>query len=104
MTDYENENGTKPCKPTSFRFRKKIKNPSDSDNQFSCEEEKPKPIRVSKKNLPHFNDKPDEDVRIFVNKYAMIARLNYWGDKELTRHFHMCLDQTAFSWLMLKQF
>ena len=78
----------------------KFKMPPNSNEEHFYQEEKPKPIRVSMKNLPHFDGRPDEDAQNFINKYEMIARFNYWRDKELIGHFHMCLDKAAFGWLV----
>ena len=74
--------------------------PPDSENEFSYEKARFKPIRLSQKDLPHFDGRTDEDARMFMNKYEMISRFNYWTEKELIDHFYMCLDQTALSWLM----
>ena len=97
MIGYENENDRKS---RNSPRHKKIKMPPDSENEFSYENARFKPIRLSQKDLPHFDGRTDEDARMFMNKYEMISRFNYWTEKELIDHFHMCLDQTALSWLI----
>ena len=100
MTDRENKTDEEPCNCRKFLLRKNSEIPRNTNNKLSYEKEEFKPLRISKKNLPHFDGRPDEDGRIFMSKYEMIGRFNYWSEKELIDHFHMCLDRTAFSWFV----
>ena len=61
MTDREHETDEEPCNSRTFLLRKKSEIPRNTNNKLSYEKEEFKPLRVSKKNLPNFDGRPDED-------------------------------------------